>query len=140
MKRTREVKDLIIIKDYVNTHLKLDITKQKRPRAMVYGRAMYYQLCKDFTSHSLSDIGSVVNKDHAGVLHGLKIFKNFKVWEENYLLATYHEIRLALKSQFKFANNLLVKSDEDKFYFLLHHYITLKQKYQNLKTSKEKIS
>ena len=74
------------------------------------------------------------------MLHGLKIFKNFRAWDETYLLQLYHEIRLTLKSQFKFANNLLAKNEEDKFQFLLNHYINLKQKYYNLKRSKEKIS
>ena len=58
----------------------------------------------------------------------------------HYLLQLYHEIRIALKSEFLFANPYLKKTDEEKFYFLLHHYITLKQKYHNLKSSKEKIS
>jgi hypothetical protein len=140
MKTTRKVKNLITIKDYVNTYMQLDITKPVRQRSYVYGRAMYYQLSRSFTTHSLTDIGGVVNKDHASVLHGLKTFKNFRAWNEDYLLQLYHEIRIALKSEFLFANPYLKKTDEEKFYFLLHHYITLKQKYHNLKSSKEKIS
>mgnify|MGYP001166345672 FL=1 len=140
MNRTRQVKELETIKEYVNSALKIDIKDGRRQRSYVYGRAIYFQLSKDFTTHSLSDIGSVVNKDHASVLHGLKIFKNFRAWDETYLLQLYHEIRLVLKSQFKFANNLLEKTEEDKFQFLLNHYINLKQKYYNLKRSKEKIS
>ena len=110
MNRTRQVKELETIKQYVNTALKIDISDGRRQRSYVYGRALYFQLSKDFTTHSLSDIGSVVNKDHASVLHGLKLFKNFRAWDETYLLQLYHEIRLTLKSQFKFANNLLDRS------------------------------
>ena len=90
MNRTRQVNELETIKEYVNSSLKIDITDGRRQRSYVYGRALYYQLCKDFTTHSLSDIGSVVNKDHASVLHGLKIFKNFRAWDETYLLQLYH--------------------------------------------------
>ena len=78
MNRTRQVKELEMIKEYVNSALKIDIKDGRRQRSYVYGRALYFQLSKDFTTHSLSDIGSVVNKDHASVLHGLKIFKNFR--------------------------------------------------------------
>ena len=138
--KTIETNDLETIKNYVNVYLQIDITKESRKRPVVYGRAIYYQLCRNFTTHSLSQIGSVVNKDHASVLHGLKTFKNFKEWNENLLLQIYHQIRIALKSEFLFAKPYLYKNDEEKFYFLLHHYITLKQKYFNLKQTKEKIS
>ena len=86
MKTTREIRDLETIKDYVNRYMQIDISSPIRQRSYVYGRAMYFQLSRSFTTHSLTDIGSVVNKDHASVLHGLKIFKNFRAWNENYLI------------------------------------------------------
>ena len=68
---------LEIIKNCVVDYTQIDITSTARKRPNVYARALYFQLCKDFTPHSLHEIGAVVNKDHASVLHGLKIFKFF---------------------------------------------------------------
>ena len=66
---------LEIIKNCVVEYTQLDITSTSRKRPYVYARALYFQLSRDFTPHSLQDIGAMVNKDHASVLHGLKTFK-----------------------------------------------------------------
>ena len=131
---------LEIIKNCVVEYTQLDITSTCRKRPYVYARALYFQLSRDFTRHSLQDIGAMVNKDHASVLHGLKTFKLFYIWEEKYWIELYHVIRLKFKKEFNFANRFTHLSVEEKFDLLLHHHINLKEKYYKLKETKEKIT
>ena len=67
-----QIKNLLI--DLFNN----DFTKQNRQRHNVYQRAVYYRLCRDLTPHALTDIGATINKGHASVIHGLKLYRNFK--------------------------------------------------------------
>ena len=71
MKATKfkENSKLKVIRTEVINRFKADITLKNRNRELVYGRAVYYKLCKDLTNHSLSDIGSLISKDHATVLN-----------------------------------------------------------------------
>ena len=92
MRKTSYVKDLKIIRDLVESHLGVNISCRSRKREVVYGRAIYYQLARDFTPHPLALIGGEINKDHASVLHGLKTFKNFRQWNEKQLISIYHTI------------------------------------------------
>ena len=60
--RTTPIKEntkLKVIIDEVIKKFDADITKKNRRREMVYGRAVYYKLCKNLTSHSLTEIGSL---------------------------------------------------------------------------------
>ena len=74
------------------------------------------------------------------MLHGLKTFKNFRRWNEKQLISIYHKISRKLNQNIFFDNSIRNKSDEQKFEFLLHHYITLKQKYKKLNLNLKKIS
>ncbi len=140
MRLKSQIKDLKIIKEIVEAFLGVPLNSPSRKRNVVYARAVYFRLARDFTAHPLALIGGEINKDHATVIHGLKIFKQFKNWEENQLISIYHLIRRKLKQNIYFTDSLRTKTAEEKFEFLLHHYITLKEKYYKLKTSKEKIS
>lgn len=42
----------------------------------VYRRAVFYAACRELTGVSLYSIGKVIGKNHATVLHGLKIFND----------------------------------------------------------------
>jgi len=81
-----------------------DFSKKNRQRHNVYQRAVFFRLCRDLTPYALTDIGAVIDKDHASVLHGLKLFKNFKDWGEDIYLSIYNEARLKLKQRYDFAN------------------------------------
>lgn len=58
-----------LIKQLVEQHFKLDITKNTRVRAYIDARAIYYQLLKENTHDTLADIGRSMGRDHATVLH-----------------------------------------------------------------------
>ncbi len=47
-----------------------------RKREVVQYRQFYFKYAKEHTKRSLADIGELVNKDHATVLHGIKTVNN----------------------------------------------------------------
>ena len=103
-----------IIKKAVESAFNTCISVKSRKREIVYMRSIYYKLCKDFTNESLNAIGKQVNKDHATVLNGLKIFDNIidNFWEKE-LFNVYMNIKDHIKTKI----SLEVKSyDADKFY------------------------
>ena len=62
------------IKEIVEIETDSDLKVKSRPREIVYARSIYYKLCKTHTRATLSSIGKSVKKDHATVLHGLRLF------------------------------------------------------------------
>lgn len=53
-----------------------DISEPTRKREYIQARSIYYKLCRIYIPNaSLSFIGKNIDKCHATVLHGLKIFK-----------------------------------------------------------------
>jgi len=70
------------IKDYIEANIKVSLKKKTRARDMCYARAVYYKLAKRYTVQSLTSIGKLVNRDHATVLHGLKLFDEAIMYSE----------------------------------------------------------
>ncbi len=62
------------IKEIVEIETDSDLKVKSRQREIVYARSIYYKLCKTHTRATLSSIGKSVKKDHATVLHGLRLF------------------------------------------------------------------
>jgi len=131
--------ELSQIKSLLIDLFKNDFSNKDRQRHSVYQRAVFFKLCRDLTPYSLSAIGAVVNKDHASVLHGLKLFKNFQDWHEDVYLALYNEAKLKLKRKYNFANSRSKASIEDKYKELFLNHILLKEKYYKVKTELDKI-
>lgn len=96
-----------------------DISVNSRKGRLPHLRYVYYGLCVKYESYikvkTLQHIGSIVKRDHASVLHGLKQFE--KVKEDNYhsaydlFLSCCEEINILL------ANNSEIKSDNLKDYY-----------------------
>lgn len=59
-----------------------DISKRKRTRPYPYARNIYYKIAQDKTNMSLEKIGAVVDRDHACVIHGLKVFHDLYDYED----------------------------------------------------------
>jgi hypothetical protein len=70
------------IKDYIEANVKVSLKKKTRTRDMAYARAVYYKLAKRYTVQSLTAIGKLVDRDHATVLHGLKLFDEAVMYSE----------------------------------------------------------
>lgn len=99
------------IKQLVENETKLNLQTKTRKKEYVFARAIYFRLCKEFTTYSLASIGSTVNKDHATVLHGLKIFREFQGLSNTFQseLTAYYNIVPKLK---KISEELKAKNPE----------------------------
>lgn len=133
MNNEKIINRLKIIMQRVNKTYGLVISKKTRGREYVYARAVYYKLARELTDYSLSQIGLLVHRDHASVLHGLKTFDLLSLWDETEYTEPYGRMFIELKNDFYFKDTSEGTS-KDKFYTLLNHHIELKQKYNDIKT------
>jgi len=124
------------IKHLVERELELDLNHPSRLRARVYARAVYFKLCKQHTLCSLKEIGLSVGRDHASVLHGIKIFDDVIVEYEINLYEVYDKLSKLIakctKSRERDINP--EKYYRDKYANLLVEHRTLLNEYRTLIT------
>ena len=123
---------LELIEDLVVREFQNDFTIPVRTQENVYQRAVYYRICREFTTKSLKDIGYTV-------LHGMKLFKNFELWGEDKLLDSYLKIRNKVQEK-KDKEYRSALNRKETYKLLLNQYINLKEKNYKLKQSLQKIS
>jgi len=130
---------LELIEDLVVKEFQNDFTIPVRTQQNVYQRAIYYRICREFTNKTIKDIGYSIGRDHATVLHGIKLFKNFEMWGEYKLLDSYAKIKNKVQeNQDKKYRSALNRKQTYKL--LLNQYINLKEKNYKLKQSLQKFS
>ena len=116
-------KDII---NYINTELKIDITKKKKTNEYVFARTLYYKLAKEYTNLPITAIGAAVNKDHCSVIHNLKNFD--EVIKRKELRKIYDTFKLyPIKSE-RLQYTDLIKLNEE----LRNELLDTKQKYTQL--------
>ena len=59
------------IREAVEERLQIKLNSRKRDREHSDGRALYYQLSREFTHNTLKTIGKEVDRDHSSVVHGI---------------------------------------------------------------------
>jgi len=69
----REIDIKLLIKK-VNLQFEVDLTSKSRKRKEVYLRAILIKIIYKRTNYSLEKIGSFFNRDHATVIHALKLY------------------------------------------------------------------
>ena len=90
--------DIDNIKAVVEKYFEIDLLDPCRKRRHIIARSIYFTLCRDFSSHSLSVIGASLNKDHSTVVHATKhTHVSFIVSKDPFYTKDY----LYLKSMFK---------------------------------------
>jgi len=116
--------NLTVIKNAVQYRFNTFIDTKSRERNLVYKRAIYYKLAKEFTKEPLHAIGQEVNKDHATVIHGLKTFDNIidNFWEKDYF-----NIYLDLKKHIKNKITLEMKQRDPNNYYKNKYRVKLLQ-------------
>ena len=67
---------LEIIRQICDYNMSTRWRSKARTRQTVFERAVFFKLCRVLTKESLSDIGKMTGRDHATVVHGLKVFEN----------------------------------------------------------------
>jgi len=92
------------IKEIVETETGIELKNKSRRTELVYTRAMYYNLCREYTLHSLEVIGKSVDKNHATVLHGLKLYRDWIEQHEERYIQSYERIDKLVSREFKKEN------------------------------------
>ncbi len=93
------------IKELVENNTNINLVTKNRRREVVYARSIYYKLCKEHTRESLSVIGKSVKRDHATVLHGIKVFdQQISVYKD---AIEYHKV-------FERIDNIIRRADSTR--------------------------
>ncbi len=121
--------NLELIKELACEEFGPSFTSRSRVRDLVYQRAAYFKLCRDHTPYSLHDIGKTLGYNHATVLHLLKIFDRFELWNENKILNSY----IVVNNKLKEMRGLPSISRKDFYRRILHKNINLKGQLSNIK-------
>ena len=118
-----------LIKEKVEEHFEVNLSKKCRVRRNVGARYVYYKLCKDFTFCTLSEIGLEIDRHHTSVVSGLKQFDNAMFTNDIYVLNPYKELKNF------FYNTLLVEQHQNQYTTMKELYkqhVQLKKKYELL--------
>lgn len=70
--------------EFVNDFFGFDIAVKSRKRHIVDARMMYAKLMSRYTNTSLSEIGRLISKDHATIIHYLRNFKYIKKQDQEF--------------------------------------------------------
>lgn len=81
------------IAEIVGQRMGLNLYKNNRKHKVIIARSLYYSLSKELTNKSLEKIGAELKKDHATVIHGLKMYENTYSLENNDLLLLRDQIK-----------------------------------------------
>jgi len=123
------------IKEIVETETGYNLTHPSRKTELVYTRAMYYNLCRQYTLHSLEVIGKSVNKNHATVLHGLKLYRDWIGQHEERHMQVYEKMDKLVSREFKKENQKYKGRDfyRRKYAKVLLELRDIHTKHRNLK-------
>ena len=124
------------IRNVIEKFYKLDISTKTRKLKYVYARAIYFELCYNYTKHTYSQIADTLSMNHASVLHSIKTFP-YMLKHDKQLNSEYYLIRQLLDFSLKKPRinaKVLVKKYNSlllKFDVLETMYNKLKNKNQN---------
>lgn len=123
------------IKEIVETETGINLNNKSRKTELVYTRAMYYNLCREYTLHSLEVIGKSVDKNHATVLHGLKLYSDWIEQHEERYIQSYERIDKLVSREFKRENQKYRGRDfyKRKYAKVLLELRDVNTKHRNLK-------
>jgi len=83
---------------------RVDLVSKSRVREIVTPRHMVWYLIRTYTNITLRQICNVFNKDHASVLHGVKMIETLKVYDDinqnlNKILETIRSEKVCIITQ-----------------------------------------
>ncbi len=91
IRKTKEImKEVQRIENYINGALDIDIQEPTRKRDIVEGRFLYAAIAKKCTNLSLEKIGKHIGKDHATIIHSLKVYNAVLSKKYKSLFDTYY--------------------------------------------------
>lgn len=142
----------------VTRRSQLKLHKFSRAKEYVYSRAIFFKLAREFTNFSFKEIGDMVDKDHATVMHGLKVYDSIVFNKDTRYIKIYEECEVILNSirenrEVQNPRELFTEEDEETEYWRVRYekmanmYIEkaeelkkYKDKYLKSKSILEKIS
>ena len=78
------------IVDYVSKRVGVDVSLKTRDKEVILGRALYYKIALRDVQTSLKNIGGIVGKNHATVVHSRnKVFPQIE--DEDFYMNVYKE-------------------------------------------------
>ena len=126
--------DIVQIKLAVSKELGLNLSKNTRNRSYVYGRAIYFKLCKEFSHATLYEIGKSVGREHASVIHGLNVFDMIAMYNDS-ILSIYTKLRERLVKD----NEESLKKYNEEIYYKIK-YEKLLEEHEELLEKITKVS
>jgi len=126
--------DIVQIKLAVSRELGLNLSKNTRNRSYVYGRAIYFKLCKEFSHATLYEIGKSVGREHASVIYGLNVFDMIAMYNDS-ILSIYTKLRESLVKD----NEENLKKYNEEIYYKIK-YEKLLEEYEELLEKITKVS
>jgi predicted transcriptional regulator len=84
------------LKKEIEIALECKISTPSRKRHLTYARAVFCKIARESMGMTLSDIGKVLNRDHATVMHSIKVVFPFAMKETR-----FRDIYDALKDEYK---------------------------------------
>lgn len=132
--KTKSSIDILQIKIAVSKELGLNLSKNTRNRSYVYGRAIYFKLCKEFSHATLFEIGKSVGREHASVIHGLNVFDMIAMYNDS-ILSIYTKLRESLVKD----NEENLKKYNEEIYYKIK-YEKLLEEYEELLEKITKVS
>jgi len=122
-------KDINEIVNAIKIVTKADPLSTDRYRANVDARFMLFKICRELLNLTFMKIGNLVGKDHATVLYGCRQFDD--------LIVTDRQFRDNYEAVILLMDDIDLQSKIDSSEFL-SDYITIKNKYEDLKSVHEK--
>ena len=89
------------IKEIVEKETRINLSNPSRKTELVYVRALYFNLCREYTMHPLEVIGKSVGKHHATVLHGIKLFRDWIDQHETKYIELYEKLDREVRKVFR---------------------------------------
>lgn len=123
------------IREIVENHTRINIGDKSRIQKFVYTRAMYFKLCREYTLFGLGEIGKSVGRNHATVIHGIKLFDDWISEHEEIYINQYERIEKEIANKFKVRGGKLKTRGhyKRKYANILKDHRILIHKHQNLK-------
>ena len=123
------------IKEIVETETRINLSNPSRKTELVYVRALYFNLCREYTMHPLEVIGKSVGKHHATVLHGIKLFRDWIDQHETKYIELYEKLDREVRKVFRKENTKYRGRDfyKTKYAKTLVELRDVRNKHRNLK-------
>jgi len=87
---------LDVIRTAVQDKFKLNIKRKTRRAIYVTARTIYFKLSREFTTKSYDSIGDTLNKNHATVMHAMKIYDCWVFCKDTKNINKYKSIKTRL--------------------------------------------